>query len=1026
MKKVAAALLSLLLLLAALPIAAIAEDANALSYNFTIPYELYSFIRPFPDRAPESSLIELNYDVSFKYERGTKVRFTVAEPLLMKLTSLSVNGLTSSVKFNPVDPSEVGGRTDVYEFTMPLAGATVKAVYDFDENARSPLSAGTKRTLKRLVKVYAQLLQDTDLAVKDLDAEYAETEYYVSLMVSLLREESLREDPEAFASQLFDLFFYLAKSKANQLQSLGTEYLKAILNPGKQAEIEAKILSLKGEMDSATTAVLKSALLTFALGLNGTVASEALYPLLNGIDLESIEWDTSFFEELAEKVGFYISGIENLKEMFDALIETGDIDNLSPILDALGTLLGQVFEDLGGIFGDSEQRALIEFITSSATQYLKAKGMLELECATYIFATSPLNFDAFAYTVRSQYPGIKNLVGQIADFVSKQYEKNVAPVFEGAGVDEFGFLFGKLISEAEALEAGETPAIRNTYDEFRNLLTTIGKLADLRGEALDEFVSGLDLWMDNEQISGSFSGYFMDLFLEFRGISSEFAAFLDRIIDQRFITFADVLEGASLFFRSIIPVSEFVGRKANLRFAGMSVCYLFTMFGSELQDYDLIGIYNGINGSDIPDLIDLLSEEETAAKITEPLEEVGAMIEALETAYENGELLKLPGLFDELVRNGPAAIKSVLTTIADAMDAVAGEDEFIFTDFDAETIRSADLHFSKVLAELRIGRVALPFDTEAADAALEAAEAAETIPELRKITADTEKELGCRKEIEVELQEGEFILHLSNGEKEAVTLRRENGWTIFDGEKYIAMMDGVLVRQREPFAWSYSPLGCFYYEVDLLENANDSSRVRSPKAVSSIFTITYYLSTLQEGSVLEMLPTYVTLYKMTYPRHELRYSMVSENVHRLTCARCGKVYIESEACVFDEVTHECVCGNFDPECAFIEVDVTFYEPVWILFDRLYTADIRVTPHGIRVAKVEYMLENGRSWVSGTHISEYDDLSMFYIRVTDTSGTPYLFICRNGVTSEIVSSLLRTPEKTPVLQKEDYIRPLFGR
>lgn len=233
----------------------------------------------------------------------------------------------------------------------------------------------------------------------------------------------------------------------------------------------------------------------------------------------------------------------------------------------------------------------------------------------------------------------------------------------------------------------------------------------------------------------------------------------------------------------------------------------------------------------------------------------------------------------------------------------------------------------------------------------------------------------------VSVQNGTF--HLALGGKlvgeytfEAVS----GGWAIKDETGYLTIVNGKLTHTDAPAAWEY-------------KNGGFSMSFKTTTTVLLFFkttkTTTYYLSgadSVSTSTVKAVLTETITANAHTFGA----LVNLKNGTHKHTCSACGEV--ETLNCVYDNDTHVCECGAYDPAFVNVKIDAVVEKVTsrYLLFftRTTYRATITTAAEGTTVKKVEYSTNDGKSWKSGTSFTSSSAIEKFKVRVTDANGTVY--------------------------------------
>ena len=236
----------------------------------------------------------------------------------------------------------------------------------------------------------------------------------------------------------------------------------------------------------------------------------------------------------------------------------------------------------------------------------------------------------------------------------------------------------------------------------------------------------------------------------------------------------------------------------------------------------------------------------------------------------------------------------------------------------------------------------------------------------------------------------------------------DGGWSIYNGEKFLAMKDGKLVLSDNPFAWTYKN-GEFSTSVKTTQKNNGYwlGFIYIPGRGSKTVTTTYYLSTVTENAKLSTCYTCAELYTEVSGDHDFGAWIDCKDGehHKRVCKNCGKV--ETKVHEYDNETHECVCGAYDPSCAVMDVTATYATKTTKQFSGFlfwgtwknvttYTATVKVNADGMKVTKIEVSANQNKGWTKSNTFTSNSEIEQFFVRVTTSDGETHLFRVAGGI------------------------------
>lgn len=218
----------------------------------------------------------------------------------------------------------------------------------------------------------------------------------------------------------------------------------------------------------------------------------------------------------------------------------------------------------------------------------------------------------------------------------------------------------------------------------------------------------------------------------------------------------------------------------------------------------------------------------------------------------------------------------------------------------------------------------------------------------------TQNQITYLGQKQVNLSEGVHSLYLNGKDMgEFAFAQYSDGWSIYDGEKYLAMENGKLVLKDEAFAWTYKN-GAFFASASTTQKTNAYRFLffYIPAGTKTV-TTNYYLSRVNEGSL-----------------------------------STSKVNAEL----------------YDPDWKTVCVTATYSTKQTYSFFSLfrskkttsYVATVKTDTSGINVAKVEVSTDLNGKWTRSTAFTSNAPIEKFYARVTTTDGKVCVFQVRDGI------------------------------
>ena len=260
------------------------------------------------------------------------------------------------------------------------------------------------------------------------------------------------------------------------------------------------------------------------------------------------------------------------------------------------------------------------------------------------------------------------------------------------------------------------------------------------------------------------------------------------------------------------------------------------------------------------------------------------------------------------------------------------------------------------------------------------------------------------QKVNAPVSEEAYQLKLGGKDKGEFTFEANGtGWNIKNSEgKYLNAENGKLVLgDTAVTAWTYKN-GAFSTSVKTTQKSDGYWFLfwYVPGRGSKTVTTTYYLNTVTDGQKLSTNTVRAELYTAVSGAHDYKYVSKGNGTHDKVCRNCDDTV--NEPCDYDETTHKCVCGAYDPAESSVKISVvdvkekTTKQSVGILgwlFGRYktvttYTATIKTEAKGVRVTKVQYQLNGGGRWTNGTSVSSNKPIETLKVKAWDNNGNLY--------------------------------------
>ena len=225
---------------------------------------------------------------------------------------------------------------------------------------------------------------------------------------------------------------------------------------------------------------------------------------------------------------------------------------------------------------------------------------------------------------------------------------------------------------------------------------------------------------------------------------------------------------------------------------------------------------------------------------------------------------------------------------------------------------------------------------------------------------------------------------------------------------YLAMKDGKITYTDKDNAtvWTYKN-GAFSVSISETVTTKGSWFLFFYiPGTTKTTTKTYYLNTVGEGNNLSLIYTSADLYEEVTGEHEFGCLIdCKDGTHKRICKNCGEE--ETGDCIYDNDTHKCICGAFDPDWQYLDVTATYDSKTtkqfvgFLFFGTFkdvttYTAKVNVEASGLKVKKIEVSATEKGCWTLGSTFTSSTEIEKFFVRVTTTNGEKQLFMVRDGI------------------------------
>ncbi len=268
----------------------------------------------------------------------------------------------------------------------------------------------------------------------------------------------------------------------------------------------------------------------------------------------------------------------------------------------------------------------------------------------------------------------------------------------------------------------------------------------------------------------------------------------------------------------------------------------------------------------------------------------------------------------------------------------------------------------------------------------------------------------CKGSEQVKISSGTHEMRIhgqSYGEYTFTWVEDQAGWTVQNAEKqYLSFADGELVLSDEPFIW--------HYDAKLYTTTEEKVQHRYWWwSYTTTETVYWYLTGDGENLTLSKSDKEadLALYDAVEATEHRFGDWVSDGngtgTHSHTCTVCGEK--ETADCTYDDNGYCTVCGAINPEKASVSVtaEVTKHTTRsgwwwWCRPTTTWTANISATGEGVDVATVEYSLD-GENYETGTTFTSKEEITTFYIRVTDSKDNVTNWIYEDGEVTQVTDS-----------------------
>ncbi len=200
--------------------------------------------------------------------------------------------------------------------------------------------------------------------------------------------------------------------------------------------------------------------------------------------------------------------------------------------------------------------------------------------------------------------------------------------------------------------------------------------------------------------------------------------------------------------------------------------------------------------------------------------------------------------------------------------------------------------------------------------------------------------------------------------------------------KYLGFNKGAIVAESTtPYTWKYD--GGLYAEVKTTTRSGSLFWSRTVTAITK-----YYLAVDNGELVLTNNKTTAAVRVIT--EHTPEYVKVDADTHKIVCKVCNAVLCTEEH-KYDNTTHQCKCGAYDPKaCCISNVNVTYKRAVsytgfgfWKRASYSYQFTVKPAAQLVGV-KTVMISADGVNWKYGTTFTSSLIPATLYIKVIDTN------------------------------------------
>ena len=272
----------------------------------------------------------------------------------------------------------------------------------------------------------------------------------------------------------------------------------------------------------------------------------------------------------------------------------------------------------------------------------------------------------------------------------------------------------------------------------------------------------------------------------------------------------------------------------------------------------------------------------------------------------------------------------------------------------------------------------------------------------------------CKGSEQVKISKGthEMRIHGQSYGKYTFTWNEEQaGWLVQNAdEQYLSFADGELVLSDEPFVW--------HYDAKLYTTTEEKVQHKFWWwSYTTTKTVYWYLTgdgenlTISNSSEEADLALYDAVEATEHSFTE--WSYVGDKTHRRVCTVCGEK--ETAECTYGEDGYCTECGQFNPDLASVSVTAKVTKHTtrsgwwwWCRPTTTWTANITAAGEGVDVETVEYSLD-GEAYETGTCFTSKEEITTFYIRVTDSNDNVTNWIYEDGEVTQVTD---QDSEQTP--------------